>query len=278
MIQILLNYPEFIVGILLSALWLLSNRQTTSNNNNLLTVLAGAAGRRLPAGYGTWLSQQQYLAGLRDHGGTGNFFCWKIYPSMGCLLLAFLVPVPLWLVLFLSILVFFASDLWLIAKVAKRKKLIAEGLPQALDLMLLCVDAGLGLDASVQRIAQEKTLLSSELSTELDRLSRDILLGMDRESAYWSLYTRTGVDEVRSLSAAINQSQKLGLSISSILRAQSDFLRYRQQKRAEERSARLPVWMAFPLWFCIMPALLLVLVGPSLLLFLNQVHTLPPGF
>lgn len=274
MFQLFIQSPEFLLAVLLLALFLLNKRPEI--NNYLAKTLVNVATGILPCRYVDWMSRQQYHLGLRGPEYNQGFLAWKICSTLICFLFAFILPLPF--VMVLAILVFFSTDIWLIAKVAKRKRMIADGLPQALDLMLLCVDAGLGLDAAVQKIAREKTLLSSELSEELSRLSRDILLGMDRESAYWDLYTRTGVEEVRSLSAAINQSQKLGLSISNILRTQSEFLRYRQQKRAEERSARLPVWMAFPLWFCIMPALLLVLVGPSLLLFLNQVHPLPPGW
>ena len=108
------------------------------------------------------------------------------------------------------------------------------------------------------------------MNEELAKLGRDILLGMDRERAYHELYRRTGVEELKSFAAALNQSSKMGLSVSKILRAQSQFIRMRQNQKAEEKAARLPIWMAFPLWFCIMPSLLLILLGPSVLSFLEK--------
>jgi tight adherence protein C len=101
---------------------------------------------------------------------------------------------------------------------------------------------------------------------------------MERQRAYQELYVRTGVDELKTLGAALNQGSKLGLGIARILRAQSEFIRTKQSQKAEERAFKLPVYMAFPLWFCIMPALMVILLAPSLIMFFQQAGLAPVPF
>ena len=138
--------------------------------------------------------------------------------------------------------------------------------------MVLCVDAGLGLDSALQKIAADSTSLSGALNDELSILSREIFLGVDRERAYLDLYGRTGVDELKTLGSALNQANKLGLSVARILRAQSEFIRKRQSQNAETKALKMPVYMAFPLWFFIMPSLMLLVLGPSLIRFYHSMH------
>ncbi|MBY0545796.1 MAG: type II secretion system F family protein [Candidatus Obscuribacterales bacterium] len=279
--QALLQYPEFIVALVLGAICLLvpQSREVVADPQektaSTLGVFAYSLSSLLPQTYQQWLTNNQIRAGWRGRNAVCRFYSWKLYPAIVSGILA--LWLPLLAVLLVSIFLFFIADLWLVVSVNRRRREIAESLPQALDLLLLCVDAGLGLDAALQRIANERTVLAGALNDELNRLGKDILLGMNRAQAYSDLYERTGVDELRSLGAALSQSQKLGLSVSTILRAQSEFMRNRQQRKAEERAAKLPVWMAFPLWFCIMPALMLILIGPSLLLFIHQTTPLPHG-
>lgn len=274
--QVLLQYPEFLLAVVLGALCVMvPQRDRPDTDVSYLGAVATSVCEKFPRVYLDWLNLHQVQAGLRNRAAVSQFACWKIYPVMLTPFLALVMPI--YFVPLVAMFVLAVPDLWLYFAVRKRRRIIAESLPQALDLILLCVDAGLGLEAALQRIANEKTILASALNEELSRLGRDILLGMDRERAYADLYARTGVDEMRSLGSALNQSQKLGLSIANILRTQSDFIRQRQQRLAEEKAAKLPVWMAFPLWFCIMPALMLILVAPSILLFIHQSHPLPPG-
>jgi len=121
---------------------------------------------------------------------------------------------------------------------APGKNQIRKELPQALDLMVLCVDAGLGLDSALQKISMENTALNSALADELRILGREILLGMDREKAYQDLYLRNGVDELKTLGSALHQASKLGLSVAKILRAQSDFICKKHSQRAEESAMK----------------------------------------
>ena len=95
---------------------------------------------------------------------------------------------------------------------------------------------------------------------------------MDRERAYQDLYNRTGVDELKTFGSALVQASKLGLSVAQILRAQSEFVRKKQSQKIEEKAMKMPIYMAFPLWFCIMPSLMLLVLGPSLIKFYHQMH------
>jgi tight adherence protein C len=175
-------------------------------------------------------------------------------------------------VLAISLLVWFLPDLALLAFVQHRQQLIRQSLPQALDLLVLCVDAGLGLDAALQRISRDEGVLSNALNDELNILSREIFLGRERENSYQDLFTRTGVDELKTLGSALGQASKLGLSVSTILRAQSELIRKRQSQKAEEKALKMPIYMAFPLWFLIMPSLMLLVLGPSLIRFYQALH------
>jgi len=271
------QYPEFLVATLLG-LMLLRVGPDMKQSWRLPQWLAGPARDCLlsfPESYVSWLTRMQIWAGWRNNSRVGDLASAKVYPSLLSVLCAAVVPLPA--VPLLVGLVFFLPDLivFFVARIRQRK--ILDSLPQALDLMVLCVDAGLALDATLQRIAGERTPIAGELNEELLSLGRDILLGMDREQAYQELYTRTGVEELKTLGSALNQGSKLGLSIGKILRTQSEFIRLRLGQKAEERALKLPIYMAFPLWFCIMPALLVIVLAPSLINFFQQVP-LQAGF
>jgi tight adherence protein C len=143
-----------------------------------------------------------------------------------------------------------------------RQREIIQSLPNILDLMVLCVEAGLSLDATLLRITRQ-SMLSNALTEELTMVGNDILFGMQREQVYSELYYRTGVMELRILGSALNQCSKGGLSIVSVLRAQSQLVRAGTFKRAETRAVKLPIWMSFPLCFLILPSVLIMLVGPA---------------
>lgn len=268
--QIMQNSELFIAGLLalLMFSWSRSKPSETTAAQSTLDQVAMSFLTMFPPAYLNWLSKQLNYAGYHSALSRAKLSSCKFYPPL--LSIALILVVPIVILVPLVLLLFFAADLVLLIKAKQRQAEIASSLPQAIDLMLLCVDAGLGLDATIKRIAEDNSGLSSSLNDELAKLAKDILLGMDRETAYHDLYERTGVEELKSFAAALNQSSKMGLSISKILRAQSQFIRMKQSHKAEEKAARLPVWMAFPLWFCIMPSLLLILLGPSLLKFLEQ--------
>lgn len=291
----MLSYPEFLIAILMlgaAVAWQLRSRATSkqrpeSTSSELhsrvnpavdsaphiqlprwLTTSSVSVSGGLPARYCEWLSKNQTWAGWRSPSAFNLLVTVKFALACACTLLTFCLS-PL-LVLPICVIIYFVPDLIVVTMARRRQSRMRASLPQALDLMVLCVDAGLGLDATLQRIAVDETPLAKELNDELLMLGRDILLGMDRERAYFELYRRTGLDELRSLGSALNQSAKLGLSIARVLRAQSEFLHMKLSQRAEERAAKLPIYLAFPLWFCIMPTLLVILLAPSLIMFFNS--------
>jgi tight adherence protein C len=274
--QAILQNPEFLLAAIFTMLWAATRQQNAASNlcpAAYRDLSAELVVRALPARYLGWLTQTQIWSAWRKNAGFGEICALKITLCLSALATA--IVLPFYMALPLALVCFFIPDLYIFVRMRRRQQAIVESLPQALDLMILCVDAGLGLDATVQRIARDQNSLSHVLNDELTALGRDILLGMQRERAYLELYNRTGVEELKTFASALNQSTKLGLSISRILRAQALYMRTRQQQKAEERAAKVPIWMAFPLWMCIMPALMLLLVGPSLLQFFQQVHHFP---
>ncbi len=275
--QFLTTYPELLAAVVLLLVLLAVSLRPKANSlsNSLLlpaffTEPAVYLMRFAPGKYLVWLQQRLVFAGWRNNLYFGSLCAAKVYP---CLLTVFL---PLFIhpgyALLALFFLFFSPDCLLAVMAKKRQQSLAESLPQVIDLMVLCVDAGLGLDATIQKVASERTALSSAINDELLTLSRDVLLGMNREKAYQELYNRTGVEELRSLSASLNQSAQLGISVSKVLRNQAEFLRNKLGQKAEEKAARLPVLMAFPLWFCIMPTLMVLVLAPSLIIFFEQVR------
>jgi tight adherence protein C len=263
----LLNYPEFFLAGLLSLFVLIGAGSEKQGMHwpSWLSTPAVAVLSLLPEDYLNWIRKTLMFAGWRNNLSFGDFASWKLYPSLISLLASAFVP--LHVVLELLLFAFFSPDLILAGLVKRRQHQIRLALPQALDLMVLCVDAGLGLDATLQRVSTDDSAIGKALNDELAILGGEILLGIDREKAYQELYLRTGVDELKTLGSALNQANKLGLSIAKILRAQSDYVRKKMGQKAEEKALRMPILMAFPLWFCIMPSLLLLVLGPSLIRF-----------
>lgn len=267
----LTQYPEFIVAAFLgiAVLFQSSNREGFQWPH-WMAEIAKSVILALPDRYILWVQKYLIFAGWRSNLAFGNFACSKLYVPLAILALAFFVPLNT--VLVLCALSFILPDAILYAVVKRRQTQIRAALAQALDLMVLCVDAGLGLDATMQRISSEDNGLANALNEELSILGREIFLGMDRERAYQDLYLRTGVDELKTLGSALNQAHKLGLSVSKILRSQSEFIRKRQGQKAEEKAMKLPVYMAFPLWFFIMPSLMILTLAPSLIRFYHQLY------
>lgn len=273
--QFVLQYPEFVVAGMLAVL--LAARAIfdgTSKVGNAFLDAAKSVVYLLPERYLAILQRNQMWSGWRGPRAVPILCSIKLYPAM---MVSFALGLfhPL-LGIFVGIVTFFIPDLVVFIMRTNRQREILSSLPQALDLMVLCVDAGLGLDSALHRVASDHSVLAEALSDELGALNRDILLGMDRERAYEDLFVRTGVEELRTFGSALNQSSKLGLSIAHVIRAQSDFVRLKQHQRAEERASKVSIWLVFPLWFCIMPALMIILLAPSLLLFFKSIAHFPP--
>ena len=181
-----------------------------------------------------------YLSGL-----------YKMNPPVffgGALLLGYLLP-----------------DIWLMWRVSRRQHKIRLGLPDGLDLLVICVEAGLGLDQALLRVSQELRIAHPELTDELQLVNVEMRLGKTRLDALRELARRTGLEDIKSLVAMLIQTERFGTSIAQSLRVHSDELRMKRRQRAEEAAAKTTVKMVPVLVFFIFPALMVVILGPAVI-------------
>ncbi len=148
-------------------------------------------------------------------------------------------------------------------KVEARQLLLRNQLPDALDLLVVCSESGLGLNAGLVRVVKELHQVHPELAKELAKVNSEIQGGLDRESALNNLIERTGIDELRALVLVINQTMKLGTSVADTLRIYSDEYRDARMQAAEAKAAQISTKMIFPLVFCFLPCFFIVSIGPS---------------
>jgi tight adherence protein C len=161
--------------------------------------------------------------------------------------------------------------------VERRQRTILESFPDALDLLTVCVEAGLGLDAALLRVATEMEVTSPVLSEELHLVNLELRAGSSKEKALRNLSLRTGVEDVDTLVAMLIQAERFGTSVADSLRVHSDALRTKRRLRAEEAAAKIPIKLLFPLIFCIFPSMMLVLLGPAFIRILRVFFPLVQG-
>ncbi len=166
------------------------------------------------------------------------------------------------IVAFFTLFGFFMPNAWLDGRIRARKKEIQNALPDALDLMTVSVEAGLGFDAALQKVADK---WDNELARAYDRVGQEMRLGRTRRESLRDMADRIDVDDVTSFVAAILQADQLGVSMAKVLRIQSEQMRIRRRQRAEESAQKAPIKMLFPMVFLIFPALFVVLLGPAIL-------------
>jgi len=150
-------------------------------------------------------------------------------------------------------------------KVTKRQKMIQKILPDFVDLLVICVEAGLGLNQALQRVAEELRHGGELLTTEISQMNLEIRAGTPRDQALMALAERTGVADLRSLAMMLIQTDRFGTSIADSLRVQAETMRTQRQQRAEEAAAKTTIKLVFPLALCIFPALLVVILGPAII-------------
>ncbi len=158
---------------------------------------------------------------------------------------------------------YFMPDLWLSSKISARQKAVFRGLPDALDLLTICVEAGLGFDAAMRKVNQK---WENELALEFGRVIQEIALGKLRREALRDMADRLDVAEFTSFVAAVIQSEQLGVSMAKVLRIQSDQMRVRRRQMAEEEAHRAPIKMIFPIALLIFPSIMMILLGPAAML------------
>lgn len=212
-------------------------------------------------------------AGYRGEGARALYFAAKTLLASVPPLLLFVVLRPIapnlalqqltLLMLVVAVAGYYAPNLVLARKVAQRQRSVFENFPDAADLLLVCVEAGLGLDAGLTRVADEMRLKSRALAEELQLVNLEMRAGSTREKALQNLALRTGVEEVATFATMLVQADRFGTSVGDSLRVFSDELRTRRRFRAEEAAAKIPLKLLFPLVFFIFPTLLTVLLGPA---------------
>lgn len=214
-------------------------------------------------------------AGLREKSWPALFFASKTVLALGLpsLFLMFTglsavqlsTNLNLLLLLLLAAIGYYLPNGILARMVEWRKTEIQDALPDALDLMTVCVEAGLGLDAAMNRAAGEIGMRSEALEEELNLVALELRMGVKREVALRNLALRTGVDDVSSFVAMIVQADRFGTNVAEALRIQGETMRTHRRLRAEERAAKIPLKLLFPLIFFIFPSLMLVLMGPAMI-------------
>lgn len=214
-------------------------------------------------------------AGLREASWPAVFFAAKTLLALGLPGLAMLYVGAsginltfnngLLLLLVLLALGYYLPNVVLSRLVAWRQESLQNALPDALDLMIVCVEAGLGLDAAMNRAASEIGLRSEALSDELNLLTLELRMGVKRERALQNLALRCGVADMTSFVSMLVQSDRFGTNVADALRVQADTMRGHRRLRAEERAAQIPLKLLFPLIFFIFPSLMVVLLGPAMI-------------
>jgi tight adherence protein C len=162
---------------------------------------------------------------------------------------------------------FMAPGLMLDRSIAKRRLAIENGLPDALDLLIVSLEAGLGLDQAILRASEELSIAHPELAEELHLINVECRAGKPRIEAFKNFSIRTKVDDVRSLVAMLVQTDRFGTSVAQALRTHAEVSRTKRRQRAEERAAKIGVKLVFPLVFCLFPAFFVVTIGPAIIKF-----------
>jgi tight adherence protein C len=220
------------------------------------------------------LQQRLVTAGYRSHEAIAVFFGIRL----GCALVVFallatpIVMKPNLLFALVGCALGYLLPSMALGRLAKRRQhRIRLGLPDALDLLVVSVEAGLGLDQAIQRVGAELDFAHPELSEELRLINLELRAGKGRVDALHNLAERTGVDDIVSLVAMLVQTDKFGTSVAQSLRVHSETVRTKRRQRAEEAAAKTGVKMVFPLVFCIFPAIWVVTIGPAVLKFIEVI-------
>ncbi len=235
----------------------------------MVSALSELIAKRRPAAAAAELEHKLAQAGTPQGLSPADFVAVKFLLAItlglvaGLLLLRF---TALWQALLAAtvggIIGYIAPEFWLTNVMKKRQRLITRQLPDALDLLTISVEAGLGFDSALSKVAQK---WSNELSHEFGRTLSEIRMGKTRREALRDLSWRTGVPDLDAVVGAVVQSDQLGIAISKVLRVQSDQMRTVRRQRAEELAHQAPIKMTIPLVFLIFPAMLIVLLGPAAL-------------
>lgn len=256
--------------------WLVNEREAPVRarrpRGSLLGRMVASVGRQAADGDRS-ISRRLAVAGYRGANAAAIFVGARTLISLGPALLV-LVPAvlagrPLGGTVLVAALFFAAgqllANLWLKRRMARRERQITRALPDALDLMVVCLESGLGLNATIQKVGDERSTVGDVLGQEFAQVADDLRSGRPRADALRALGVRNGSDDMKALIGIVIQSDKLGASMAKTLRTHGDLLRTRRRQRAEEAARKLPIKVLFPLALCILPALFTIVLGPAML-------------
>lgn len=223
----------------------------------------------------SWLRRQLQQAGYRHPQAPALFMALRLLAAVGCYLGAsflvtfFGVEAPLRFVFVFSV----AALGWMIPFILLKRKrqarmrALQRGLADAVDLLVVCIEAGLGLNQALMRVAEEIERVSPEIAHELDLVTLEMRAGTPRDEALKHMAERTELDDVRSWVSMMVQTERFGTSIADSLRVHSDTMRVKRRQRAEEAAAKLTVKLLVPLVLFVLPAIFVVVLGPGILIF-----------
>jgi tight adherence protein C len=244
-------------------------------NPDLAQRLASPVNRLLPpsAAEAKKLQQQLMQAGFRSPGAAVTYRAIQVFTlaglpalvALGSALMARPLQSAVLYILFAFVIGFFLPRYALRRMIRSRQQLVRWGLADALDLMVISIEAGLGLNAAMMKVSSELKEVHPDISDEFELANLEIRVGRDRDEALRNLADRTGVDDLRSLVAMLIQTDKFGTSIAKAIRAFSDSLRTKRRQRAEQAAQKAAVKLLFPLACFLFPTLFIAILGPAAL-------------
>jgi tight adherence protein C len=243
--------------------------------DSILVKITRQIGEKVPISPRDASTARRFLvaAGYRSEGAVKFYYGIKIIFCLTFLLIALLFRDVITSNSVLRIVIviagglagYFGPTFYLEHLVSVRQEKLRMSLPDALDLMVVCVEAGLGLDQAIRNVSEELRMTHKEISEELGLVTLEMRAGKRRSEALKNLADRTGEPELRKLIAILIQADRFGTSIAESLRTHSDFMRVRRRQDAEERAGKVGVKLVFPIFFFILPSMLVVAAGPGLL-------------
>jgi tight adherence protein C len=285
-------------GILMSVYYVLTAESPLAQRLREMTPQPASAGRaaaaspsiarRMLIGVGEYglrrgdnsLAQRLSSAGYRSSAAVAMFLGIRTLVSFGPGLLMFAdqtsrgrpLGLSLWFAAFAWGAGHVGANYWLRQRSQNRIRRLTQALPDSLDLMVVCLESGLGLNATIARVGEERAALNDPLGTEFAQVAFEIRSGRTREEALRGLGARNGVDDLKALAALVIQSDRLGASMGKTLRAHADLLRVKRRQRAEEMARKLPIKVLFPLATMLLPPLFIAVAGPAFLKFKDLVR------
>jgi tight adherence protein C len=245
------------------------DRRTISAKEKLqekILSLARNLRGRVGLGENPELKQRMLYAGIRDRRSMDIFLTLQmVNPLIGAFLGSFIPNSTFFWVMALAVLGYMSPDFWLTRKTNKRRDAIRRGLPDALDMLVICVDAGLGLDQALMRVGGQLTHSHPEINEEFTQINLEQRAGKPRLEAWQSVADRTKIEEFKSFVNMLTQTDRFGTPILKALTQFSEEIREKRTQRAEEAAAKTKVKIIFPLVLFIFPAIFIVLLAPALM-------------